>query len=211
MENPKKYTLKEFQDDVGEGLRKLGNLGVVLILTLLVSFLGFFFGLYKYISQFDPEKVKCINVEHDYASAKDYMSKIEAIIKDKDQQIIQADKLLSKLKSDNSALRSYVEDLKAATARTNSKKYEIINLSGVWGSNIGVEYRFNQDGKLFYWDVIGGQIKTEKGTGHFVNSNDIVASWFGTSGGNSGTAKVLIEPSGMVKIVWAHGVVMWRK
>jgi hypothetical protein len=81
-----------------------------------------------------------------------------------------------------------------------------VNISGLWGSNVGAQYRITQSGNSFRWVVVQGT-QTETGNGT-VNDHNVSASWSGTNG--SGSASGVIDGS-LKTIEWNNGAIFMRR
>ncbi len=83
-----------------------------------------------------------------------------------------------------------------------------VDISGSWGSNIGVDYNITQTGKSFRWVVTRG-IPGETANGR-INGDRVSATWSGPNshGSASGVVKGRGRPT---RIEWSNGVVFLRR
>lgn len=93
-----------------------------------------------------------------------------------------------------------------AAVNSNRVNSDGINISGLWGSNVGASYRITQSGNSFRWVVVQGT-QTETGNGS-VNGNNVSASWSGTNG--SGSASGVITGN-LKTIEWNNGAIFMKR
>lgn len=86
---------------------------------------------------------------------------------------------------------------------------EVLSIDGVWGSNIGFEYRITQSGNNFTWDVLKPIREQGRGT---ISGDRINASWSGNNGSGSANGRILGLDSlkRATRIEWSNGVVFSR-
>ncbi len=83
----------------------------------------------------------------------------------------------------------------------------ILDIGGMWESNIGRIYNIEQTGESFTWTVLS-LLQVGKGT---ITGTTIEASWEGNAGTGSAKGKIILDESGKpIRIEWSNGVVFKR-
>jgi photosystem II stability/assembly factor-like uncharacterized protein len=83
----------------------------------------------------------------------------------------------------------------------------IIDLNGVWRSNIGKTYEISQTRNIFTWKV---PASSQTGSGN-INGLKVSASWIEGGQRGSATGTVVLNPQGRaIRINWSNGVVFTR-
>jgi hypothetical protein len=91
---------------------------------------------------------------------------------------------------------------------TPQSKRPAVNISGLWGSNVGADYRITQTGNSFRWVVERGA-QSETGNG-IVDGYKVTASWSGTNGPGSASGVIMVVGR-LTKIEWNNGAVFLKK
>jgi hypothetical protein len=223
-----------FYKDVATSFAKLGPLSLVVVVEVGL----FLFGVASIRSSLDQQKaddrlqshrdiVESLNATIaglNSVNQKELEEKhqLERVIEQRDKTVAQLTERLEKTHAEpsrtalsNNNSKPGNRPINTSTERqqtspqVEAEQVAVPDLSGRWGSNIGVEYVITQKGSMIKWSVIPGRIRYETGFGE-INGSNIATQWSGTNGSGAATGVISSLKNRGVRIDGSNGVTFYR-